>query len=216
LEECSRQRELPALAPENEQFAIMSATEGGSPMSDTVILRGAAVELDSAAGQEFVVDCVRAAEGLITDKELAEIYEISPVDWGNIAKNAALGHAIRAERDRRVRNGTAAREAAAKIFVRAPKVMGQILDDARASPRHRIEASRELRATASGDADRPAEQSERFIIRIDLTAGGGGVETYDQPIKIDANDSDAPKQQKLVEQPKLKAISNERFENDER
>jgi hypothetical protein len=178
-------------------------------MSDIVVLRGVAVKLDSPVGHQFVVDAVRAAEGLISDKELAEIYEISPVDWGNIAKNTALGHAIRAERDRRVRNGVAAREAAAKIFVRAPKVMGEILDDTRASPRHRIEASRELRATASGDADRPAEQSERFIIRIDLTAGGGEVETYDQEIQPKIIAPDAP------EQPKLKVISNERFENDE-
>jgi hypothetical protein len=174
-------------------------------MSDTtVVLRGVAVELDSPAGHQFVVDAVRAAEGLITDQELAEAYEISPANWGDIAKNTALGHAIRAERDRRVRNGTAVRESAAKIFVRAPKIMGEILDDARASPRYRIEASRELRATASSDADRPAEQSERFIIRIDLTAGGGDVETYNESVAITPDD-DPPEQPELTarERPKL-------------
>jgi hypothetical protein len=91
-------------------------------MSNTIILGGAPVELDSAIGYQFVVDCVRAAEGLITDKELVEIYEISPADWQNIIKDTALARAIRAERDRRVRSGTAAREAAAQIFVRAPKI----------------------------------------------------------------------------------------------
>jgi hypothetical protein len=78
----------------------------------TVILRGVEVELSSDIGHQFVVDCTRAAEGLFGDKELAEIYEISPADWQNIVKNAALGRAIRAERDRRVLNGTAVREAA--------------------------------------------------------------------------------------------------------
>jgi hypothetical protein len=180
-------------------------------MSNTIILGGAPVELDSAIGYQFVVDCVRAAEGLITDKELVEMYEISPADWQNIIKDTALARAIRAERDRRVRSGTAAREAAAQIFVRAPKIMGEILDDKQASPRHRIEASRELRATAIGgaDAERPAD-SERFVIKIDLSAGGGDVLTFDMPKKISTEDV-APEQPKLVgsERPKL-VIDNEK------
>ena len=74
-------------------------------------------------------------------------------------------------------SGIAARQAAAKIFVRAPKAMGEILDSSQTPPRVKIEASRELRATAigTGDDNRPAA-SEMFIIKIDLTAGGGGVE----------------------------------------
>ena len=67
-------------SPETQNGAIMGRTR--SPiMADTVILRGVAVELNSDVGRQFVIDCVRAAEGLITDKELAEIYEISPADW---------------------------------------------------------------------------------------------------------------------------------------
>jgi hypothetical protein len=185
-------------------------------MGDIVILRGIPTDLTSAVGHQFVVDCVRAAEGLITDKELVEIYEITPAEWHSIAKDVALGRAIRAERDRRVRNGVAAREAASRHFVKAPTILDKIMTDEQANARHRIEAIRELRQTALPENQNAPSQSDRFVIRIDLTAGGGDVETYDQPIKIDANDSDAPKQQKLVEQPKLKAISNERFENDER
>jgi hypothetical protein len=181
------------LAPENEQFAIMSATEGGSPMSDTVILRGATVELDSAAGHEFVVDCVRAAEGLITDKELAEIYEISPVDWGNIAKDTALAWAIRAERDRRVLNGTAAREAASRHFVKAPTILDKIMTDEQANARHRIEAIRELRQTAIPENQNAPSQNDRFIITINL--GADCVEHYNKSIAINPNDPD--------EQPKL-------------
>ena len=43
-----------------------------------VILRGIPVDITSDIGHRFVVDCTRAAEGLITDKELAEKYELSP------------------------------------------------------------------------------------------------------------------------------------------
>ena len=86
-----------------------------------IVLGGVSVELTSDIGRQFVVDCTRAGEGLISDRELAEIYEISPADWQNIAKDAALGRAIRAERDRRVRNGTAAREAASQAFCQSPR-----------------------------------------------------------------------------------------------
>src|SRR5512132_625639 len=103
----------------------------------TVILSGVEVELSSGIGRQFVVDCTRAGEGLISDRELAEIYEISPADWQNIAKDAALGRAIRAERDRRVRTGIAAREIASKHFVRAPNVLATIMDNEQSNPRHK-------------------------------------------------------------------------------
>jgi hypothetical protein len=154
-------------------------------VGDIVILRSIPIDLNSDVGHAFVVDATRAGEGLITDKELAEKYELSPADWQSITKDVALGRAIRAERDRRVLNGTAAREAAAKHFVKAPGILDGIMTDVHSNPRHKIEAIKELRQTAIGDsADRPAE-TERFIIKIDLTAGGGDVETYDKAIKIE-------------------------------
>ena len=106
-------------------------------MSDTVVLGGVEVELTSDVGHAFIVDCVRCAESLLTDKELAAIYEISPADWSNIANDAALGRAIRAERDRRVLNGTAAREAASRHFVKAPTILDRIMSDEGANARHR-------------------------------------------------------------------------------
>jgi hypothetical protein len=161
-------------------------------MGDVIVLRNTPVDLASDVGHQFITDCTRAGEGLITDKELAEKYELSPADWQSITKDVALGHAIRAERDRRVLNGAAAREAACKHFVKAPGILDQIMMDAHSNPRHKIEAIKELRQTAVGNSeDRPTE-TERFIIKIDLTAGGGGVETYNKPIKIDVSDEDGP------------------------
>jgi hypothetical protein len=75
-----------------------------------------------------------------------------------------------------VRNGTAARESAAQIFVRAPRVMGEILDSKEMSPRHRIEAARELRAAATPENANSPTAGDRFTIVIDL--GGGHVEKF--------------------------------------
>jgi hypothetical protein len=159
-------------------------------MGDVVILRSIPIDLNSDVGRQFVTDCTRAAEGRISDKELQEKYELSPVDWQNITKDTALMRAIQAERERRVLNGTAAREAACQHFVKAPGILDQIMTDAYSNPRHKIEAIRELRQTAAGNnADRPPE-ADRFIITIDL--GGGDVTTYNKSIKIDASDGDGP------------------------
>jgi hypothetical protein len=161
-------------------------------MGDVIVLRNTPVDITSDVGRQFITDATRAGEGLISDRELAEKFELSPADWQSITKDVALGHAIRAERDRRVLNGTAVREAACKHFVKAPGILDQIMTDAQSNPRHKIEAIKELRQTAIGDsAERPAE-SERFIIRIDLSAGGGEVTTYNKSIKIDATDGDGP------------------------
>jgi hypothetical protein len=161
-------------------------------MDSVVILRSIPIDINSNTGRQFVTDCTRAAEGLITDKELAEKYELSPADWQSITKDVALGRAVRAERDRRVRNGTAAREAAAQHFVKAPGILDQIMTDADSNPRHKIEAIRELRQTAIGDDTNRPPESERFIIKIDLTAGGGDVTTYNKSKKVDAKDGDGP------------------------
>jgi len=76
----------------------------------------------------------------------------------------------RPEHERRIRNGDAAREAAAKLFAEAPEVLGNILHDKHASPRHRIEAARELRATANTGAEKTGDTADRVVITINLGA----------------------------------------------
>jgi hypothetical protein len=162
------------------------------PMGDVITLRSTPIDITSDMGRQFVTDCTRAAEGLLTDRELAEKYELSPADWQSITKDVVLGRAIRVERERRVHNGTAAREAACKHFVKAPGILDGIMTDAHSNPRHKIEAIKELRQTAIGNsADRPVE-SDMFVIKIDLTAGGGDIETYSKAIKMDAKAGDGP------------------------
>ena len=138
------------------------------PNEKTVILRGVQVPLTSDVGSAFVSDCARNRERLFSDGQLQEKYDIAPTDWDDIIKNKALRLAISRECERRMLNNDASREAAAKEFTRAPGVLGKILDDERASPRHRIEAARELRTTAQVGADRPGDTADRVVISINL------------------------------------------------
>jgi hypothetical protein len=163
-------------------------------MSDAITLHsGVPVDLDTDRGRAFVVDATRAAEGLIADAELQRKYELSPLDFQAIAKDSALIKAILAERERRVISGAAAREAAAKHLVKGPGILDSLMSAADSSAKTKIEAFKELRTTAAAGSgtDRPAD-TERFIIRIDLSAGGGEVMTFNKSIKIDATDGDGP------------------------
>src|SRR5258705_1508809 len=105
----------------------------------TVVLRDLAVALDSETGKLFISDCARNTEGLLSDLEIRTRYGLSDEDWVGLAGNGYLLIAVRAERDRRITSGEAAREAAQRHFAKAPDVLGGILTDEQVSPRHRIE-----------------------------------------------------------------------------
>jgi hypothetical protein len=152
-------------------------------VGDVIVLRSTPIDLNSDVGRQFTADACRAGEGLITDKELAEKYELSPADWQSITKDMALGRAIRAERERRVFSGVAAQEAAAKHFVKMPTILAGIAENQSSNPKHVIEAAKEIRQVAAGgdNANHPTK-SDMFIIKIDLSAGGGGIETYEKEI----------------------------------
>jgi hypothetical protein len=161
-------------------------------MGDVITLRSIPTELTDDEGRRFVVDCVRAAEGLLDDSELQRKYELTPSDWINLPKDTALMRAIQAEKERRVLNGTAARESAAKHFVRAPTILAGIMENELSNPRHVIESAREIRAIAavsSGTEGRP--DTDKFIIHIDL---GDQVihHELDQPVKPDVSNEDSP------------------------
>jgi hypothetical protein len=49
-------------------------------------------------------------------------------------------------------------------------VLGKILHSESASPRHRIEAAKELRATANTGAEKASDAADRVVIHIDLGA----------------------------------------------
>jgi hypothetical protein len=185
-------------------------------MSETIVLRGVQVELDSDLGRAFITDATRAAESVTDDRALIEKYELSTEELQAIANTKAVGREIRNEREHRLRSGIATRELAARSYFKAPTVLDSILMNEQANARHRIESARELRVIATPEnQSNPVAQSEKFIIRIDLTAGGGGVEYFEKEITHTNNtDSDTPEQPKLTAPPKLTTIANEGLDDE--
>ena len=148
---------------------------------ETVVLRGISIPLSSDVGGAFIADCSRNRERLMSDNQICEKYGLTMNAWAEIAQNKAVRLAVNTEHERRIRNGDAAREAAAKLFAEAPEVLGNILHDKHASPRHRIEAARELRATANTGTEKTGDAADRVVISIDL--GGDKKLVFDQQIR---------------------------------
>jgi hypothetical protein len=137
-----------------------------------VVLRGTAVPLKSDVGCAFTTDCSRNWERILSNTAICEKYSLSVAEWQAMGQNKALVAAVRIEHQRRIKNGSAAQELAAQQFATAPKILGDILRDPGANARHKIEAHRELRATAVGTGPEGAsnEASDRYTITINLGA----------------------------------------------
>jgi hypothetical protein len=97
---------------------------------DVVILRNLPVSLGSNVGREFICDIARSSEGLLGDDVICAKYGLTTKAFQQLTRNKALINAVAAERQRRIISGLAAQESAATIFVRAPAVLGGILDNA--------------------------------------------------------------------------------------
>jgi len=127
----------------------------------------------------FISDLARFAEGIVSQQDVKKKYRLEESEWDALGENDELVRTVDAEKVRRIRNGSSAREKAQLKFIAAPDVLGNILTDNSASPRHRIEASRELRAVASVGPE-AAPTADRFQITINL---GADVIHIDKPIK---------------------------------
>ena len=130
-------------------------------------MRGTDVALDSELAKSFAADCARYTEGLLNEQELREAWGLDEQAWVQLAENMPLLLAIKAERERPIRSGEAAREAAQRAFANAPSVLSEILHNQLVSPRARIEAARELRHVAANGPETSAA-AEKFVINIDL------------------------------------------------
>jgi hypothetical protein len=163
----------------------VAAVDGGS-----VVLGGAPVSLGSDLATDFITDTARHLEGLLPEKDLRNKYQLSDDDWSRLEGNEQLLRAVRAELDRRITNGEAAREAAQKYFVRAPAILDQIMENDTISPRNRVEAIKELRAVAGGARENTAT-GERFIISIDLGEDRPLVKEFNLPLRVPDGDGEA-------------------------
>ena len=168
-------------APVTTPVAKTSSVTNPEPVKvGSVRLRGVSVSLDTDVGQAFVVDCCRHTEGLLSDSDIKSKWTLGDEDWMNLADNAALLQAVRAERERRILSGAVAREAALRYFAQAPTVLSDILTDEQVSPRHRIEAARELRQVAGDRPDAASGADEKIVIKINL--GGGEKLVFEKEI----------------------------------
>ena len=96
-------------------------------MGAAVELRDHLMPLDSERGLELVTNLARYAEGLLDEAAVKKIYRFSDEDWDRLGSNDELVEKIQAEKTRRIRNGSSARERAQTLFAEAPAVLGTIL-----------------------------------------------------------------------------------------
>jgi len=95
-----------------------------SPSGGSVVLRGVEIGLDSDIGVGFVDDCCRFCEGLVTEDQIKSKYKLNDNAWSQLGDNEPLQQAVQRARERRVRNGDAARQKAQFLFLAAPDVLG--------------------------------------------------------------------------------------------
>jgi hypothetical protein len=134
----------------------------------TVTLRGAPIAIDSDIGREFVISCSRNWEKLLSDADLCDRFGLTLDQWRASGSNKALVRAVQLEHERRIRNGSAAQEAAAREFFKAPGVLGGIMRDESNNPRHRIDAANSLRQAAVDPASEARAQGQVFSININF------------------------------------------------
>jgi hypothetical protein len=118
--------------------------------------------------QEFVADCCRFAEGILDEKSVRKKYKLADDTWEALASNDVLVAAIELEKVRRVRDGSAKREKAQALVVKAPDVLSDILLDNTANARHRIDSAKTLNDFAANGPGQSAPAGDRFIIQINL------------------------------------------------
>ena len=177
-------------------------------MGEVVDLHGQPAQLEDDL--EFISDLARYAEGLFSEQDVKKKHHLSADTWERLGSNEVLIEKIEAEKVRRIRNGSAKREKAQQLVVQAPDVLGGIMLDASASPKHRIDLAKALDAFAANGPE-AAPASDRFQITINL---GSDVLHFDKSIAIDANDVDPFNDTDTTPQGLLAAIAANKRKDD--
>jgi hypothetical protein len=116
----------------------------------------------------FIADLARFHESLLSEQFVRKKYGgLSEATWTQLGESDELVHAIELESIRRRSSGASKREKAQQHIVAAPDVLNGIMNDERASPRHRVDAIRTLDSmSATGPDAVPA--ADRFVICINI------------------------------------------------
>src|SRR6478672_4896195 len=126
------------------------------------------IDTNTDLGRELIADCVRFAEGLLTEAAVRKKYRFDDDAWEALGSNDELVEKIEAEKLRRIRDGSSKREKAQLLIVKAPDVVAAIMLDDNANARHRIDASKTLNDFASNGPGQSAPAADRFVITINL------------------------------------------------
>ena len=151
-------------------------------MGNVIDLKPAQLEDD-----ELIENLARFADGTLSEAAVKSRHHLSDEDWATLGESDKLVELVEACKLRRIRNGATKRERAQIEIVDAPPILGGIMRDPAASPRHRVDAVKVLDALASTGAE-AAAAGARFEITINL--GADHIERYSKSIAIDANDTD--------------------------
>jgi hypothetical protein len=152
-------------------------------MGDVVDLKPIRLE----ENHEFVADCCRFQEGILTEANMKRKYGFANDVWERLGDDATLLGAVEDEKIRRVRTGLQKRERAQGLITKAPAILDSIMSDTSASPRHRVDAIKQLDAF-TGNPQEGAPLADRFVITINL--GADHVEVYNKSISINADDGE--------------------------
>jgi hypothetical protein len=144
----------------------------------------------------------------LSEEAIKKKYRFDDATWENQTRSSKPF--IEAEKIRRIRNGSTKRERAQKLVVQAPDVLGGIMLDASASPKHRIDSAKALDAFAANGSE-AAPASDRFQITINL---GADVLHFDKSIAVDANDVDPFNDTDTTPQELLAAIAANKRKDD--
>jgi hypothetical protein len=120
--------------------------------------------------QAFIEDLARFAENLVSEAAIRKRWRLEEEQWVTLGENDELVRAIEEEKIRRVRNGSAKREAAQGYITKGPAILDGLMMDAKQSGKTRIDAVRALDQLAAPEGSRFAEQRDEVRVIINLTA----------------------------------------------
>jgi len=144
--------------------------------------------------QGFIEDLARFADGILTEKQVRQKYHLFGEDiWTDLGKDDALVERIELEKTRRIRSGATKRELAQLHVTKGPAILDGIMSDPKQSARHRVDAIKTLNDLADPGPQHFAQDQDRIIIRIDLSADTkdpADVLTFDAAIRPNPNPND--------------------------
>jgi hypothetical protein len=163
-------------------------------MGEVIGLHGRSNPLED---DELIEDLARFADNTLNESAVKARHHLSNEDWAALGENDKLVELVESRKLQRIRGGQTKRERAQIEIVDAPPILGGIMRDSSASPKHKIDSIKALDSLATGGSSEAATAGARFEIFINL---GDQTLHFDKPIAIDTDPNqtdDAPQDEWL-------------------